>query len=90
MAPEPLETWASWFRQNFDKILLFTAWIITLSYCAFLIASRDASTIAWGREMAGTVLGAFLGLVTGSRLAAHSGSASAPTVPTVPVAESQK
>lgn len=71
------ETWAQWFRQNFDKILLFTAWLIGLGFVIYLMhRSAEPSILAWGRETAGTIMGAFLGLVTGSRLAAHSGSSS--------------
>ena len=73
------ETWAQWFRSNFDKIILFIAWLVAIGLCLYLMTcAKDASNVAWGREAAGTVLGAFLGLVTGSRLAAHSGSVGAP------------
>ena len=86
----PEETWGSWFRSNFDKILLFLAWLITLAYCAYLIAFKDASDVSWGREMAGTVLGAFLGLVTGSRLAAHAGAGATTTVEETKLSEPVK
>ena len=62
--------WGPWFRQNFDKLLLFLAWLIAMLLALHMMkTSNDASNIAWWREVAGTVLGAFLGLVTGSRMA---------------------
>jgi hypothetical protein len=73
------ETWAQWFRSNFDKIILFVAWVLAMCVAIFLmVACKEAANIAWGREVAWAVLGAFLGLVTGSRLAAHSGSIGGP------------
>ena len=35
----------------------------------FVHDARDAELILWGREIAGTVLGALLGLITGHALA---------------------
>ena len=56
--------WGPWFRQNFDKLLLFLAWLIAMLLALHMMkTSTDASNIAWWREVAGTVLGAFLGLV---------------------------
>ena len=83
------ETWGQWFRQNFDKILLFFAWLVILAFCMHLMHDRmDLANVAWGREAAGTVLGAFLGLVTGSRLAAHANSSpnNPPPIPKQPEA----
>lgn len=64
------ESWGQWFRQNFDKILLAVLWIGALLFTLHMMHdSMDKDNVAWGREAAGTVLGALLGLITGSRLA---------------------
>ena len=77
------ESWSAWFRSNFDKIILWISWLLALGYASFLIYGKaDPSNVAWGREIAGTLLGAFLGLVTGSRIA--SSSSPTPTNQTVP------
>jgi hypothetical protein len=65
-----MKTWACFIQDNFDKLLLA---LIFLGSCVLVIHlahdSRDGDLILWGREIAGTVLGALLGLITGHALA---------------------
>jgi hypothetical protein len=63
-------TWSSWFRDSFDKLLLFITFLITVGVVLHMVHdSKDMDEILWAREMAGTVLGALLGLITGHALA---------------------
>jgi hypothetical protein len=63
------ETWGQFFRGNFDKLLLFFLLLIVLVLVLHMAHDKaDASNIAWGREQAGTILGALLGLITGAAL----------------------
>lgn len=68
--------WGTWLQQNFDKLLLLCAWVIGLTVVLHLMHhSADQANISWGRESAGTLLGAFLGLITGARYASSKGTA---------------
>lgn len=61
-------------RQNIDKVILLIVFIYVFHATLGLIAipGVDAATIAWAREIAGTVLGGLLGLVTGYAIAKNS------------------
>lgn len=61
-----MESWGTWFRQNFGLILLFLLVLVMLGFLLHLTHDKaDAGTLSWGREQTSLVLGAFLGLVTG-------------------------
>lgn len=65
--------WGKWFRDNFDKLLLFVTFLFTCFLVVHLVHdTRDSDQILWAREMAGTVLGALLGLITGHALASRT------------------
>ena len=71
--------WGKWLQDNFDKLLL----AMIFGACCILVIhlahdSRDSDLILWGREIAGTVLGALLGLITGHALA-NAKATSTPT-----------
>lgn len=56
-------------KDNFDKLLLVSVFLVLVGMVVhFSHDGRDAAVIAWGREQAGTVLGALLGLITGAVL----------------------
>lgn len=66
-------------RENFDKLLLFIIFLITISVVVhFSHHGADTDQVLWAREMAGTVLGGLLGLITGHAIATRT-TASTPT-----------
>ena len=67
---DTMEEWGKFFRDNFDKLLLFALFLSSVLLVIHLTHDqRDQELILWGREMSGTVLGALLGLITGHALA---------------------
>lgn len=63
-------TFKDFCYEVFDKLLLFVTFIITLGIVLHMAHdSKDVDQILWARELAGTVLGALLGLITGHALA---------------------
>lgn len=63
----------SFFKDNFDKILLSFLFLVIFSADLHMAYHRaDASVVAWGRESAGTILGGLLGLITGLKIASKS------------------
>lgn len=78
-----LEAW-KFIRDNFDKLLLTGLFV----YIAQLVVHmshdmRDADEILWARELAGTVVGALLGLITGHALASKATVSSTPPSATI-------
>ena len=65
--------WGKFIRENFDKFLLIALFLGLVVLVVHLVHDvRDENIILWGREMAGTVLGALLGLITGHALASRT------------------
>jgi len=62
--------WGKFLRENFDKILLTSLFVYTVATVIHITHdAKDQELVLWAREMAGTVLGALLGLITGHALA---------------------
>lgn len=65
------ETWPSWLRGNFDKLLLTAIIIGFLAYQLHVLHDHtDLDAVHWAREQTNIFIGALVGLITGSRLAA--------------------
>ena len=67
----PTKSTKDFVFENFDKMLLTGLFIFAV--CTVIHITHDAKDgdlVLWAREMAGTVLGALLGLITGHALAA--------------------
>lgn len=63
------EAW-KFFRENFDKMLLLGLFVFTVGVTLHISHDqKDNDQVLWAREMAGTVLGGLLGLITGHALA---------------------
>lgn len=63
--------WPKFIQENFDKLLLVFVFLSCVVLVVHLVHdSRDQELVLWGREIADTVLGALLGLITGHALAA--------------------
>lgn len=76
---EPNETWGQWARQSVGILLLFVLVLVMLGVLVHMSHDgRDMQTLGWAREQASLVLGGFLGLVTGSRLAGRGGKPTDP------------
>lgn len=74
-----MNSWGIWFREAFDKILLFVTFLITIWVVLHMAHDdKDVDQILWARELAGTVLGALLGLITGHALASSRASVPIP------------
>jgi hypothetical protein len=69
------QTWPEWFRDSADKFILL---LIYAGVCLMVVHithdDKDKELILWGREMAGTVLGSLLTLITSHVLAAKATS----------------
>lgn len=76
--------WAKWFRENSDKFLLLILFGLLVVLVVHMSHDhKDVDAILWARELAGTVLGALLGLITGHALATRSTSTSGSSSSTV-------
>lgn len=63
--------WGKFLRENFDKLLLTALFMFAVGVVIHITHdAKDLDLVLWAREMAGTVLGALLGLITGHALAA--------------------
>jgi hypothetical protein len=64
-------SWSKFVQENFDKLLLVFVFLACIVLVVHLVHdARDQELVLWGREIADTVLGALLGLITGHALAA--------------------
>lgn len=62
------ELW-EFFRQNFDKLLLAAIFLyLTVLLLHMSHDPHDAATVSWAREQANLIIGALLGLITGTAL----------------------
>lgn len=61
--------WGKWFRDSFDKFLLFTMFVGQVSLVVWMIRQKtDQNYINWAQNIVSTVLGTLLGLITGKLL----------------------
>lgn len=75
--------WARWFRElvdrQFDKLCLVAIFIYMVQVVIHITHdNKDADLVLWARELAGTVAGGLLGLITGHALATRT-TASTPS-----------
>lgn len=88
-----LDAMGKFLSSNFDKLLLVA---IFAGICQMVIHlthdNRDGDLVLWAREMAGTVLGGLLGLITGHALAtrAIATTVANPEAPIVTVTTEEK
>lgn len=65
--------WSKFLRENFDKLLLAALFVYGVQVVVHMTHDmRDVDQILWARELAGTIVGALLGLITGHALAAKA------------------
>lgn len=63
--------WGEFFRAHFMTILLFLLILVMLGVVLHVTHhTGDDGNVAWAREQATGVIGAFLGLITSAKLAA--------------------
>jgi hypothetical protein len=95
---DELIAWSKHFRDNFDKMLLFSLVIGLIAVVIHMSHDKiDEDHISWAREITGTVLGGLMGLVTGRALAMAArtksevpGALGAPGTPGAQNGETQK
>lgn len=73
-----MDDWGKWLRENSDKFVLLVLFgLLVLLVVHMTHDAKDSDAILWARELAGTVLGALLGLITGHALASKATSTTA-------------
>ena len=76
--------WGKFLRENFDKLLLAALFVYGVQVVVHMTHDmRDVDQILWARELAGTIVGALLGLITGHALAAKASVTAQPPSATV-------
>ncbi len=71
------DTWAKWFRDQFDKLMLFVMLSAQIGLVVWMILhTMEVGYINWAQNIASTVLGTLLGLITGKMLSKNDQSSS--------------
>lgn len=61
--------WGKWFRDSFDKFLLTGLVLGQITLVVWMIRTQtDQGYVNWAQNLASTVLGTLLGLITGKQL----------------------
>jgi hypothetical protein len=58
-----------WAKQHFDKLVLIALFLVMIGLVTTFSLHSDKEIMHWFREVANTVLGTLLGLITGKALA---------------------
>lgn len=80
------ETWAHWFRGNFDKFLLVGLFAFLISLLIHTIHAKDVdpSIAQWFRETCNTVMGTLIGIITGVSMARRDSQKTAQETEPIP------
>lgn len=77
--------WAKWFREQFDKLMLFVMFTGQVLLVVWMIRHvMEVGYVNWAQNIASTILGTLLGLITGKLLSKtdQSVQATAPSATT--------
>jgi len=77
-----MDGWGKWFRDSLDKFLLTGLFIGQVSLVVWLIQKQtEQGYVNWAQNLASTVLGTLLGLITGKLLRDQSTNTTVSQVP---------